>query len=279
MSAMANPVVSKILLGFEMRELRENSSVSREAMAEVLDCDLSKISRIENGKGSLSTLEVKALAELFGLKATKAEQLKALARDSRRRTSYRVADWAQKYAGLEQASSEIRIFENELVHGLFQTEDYTRSVTRAADPTRSASEIDRLVAGRAERQAILDGETPPRIVAVFNEAVIRRVVEGTVRTRVQLTRLLELGDRPNVELHVLPFNAGAHAAMGSSFTLLRLPEPYDVQVAYVEYLFGSDYFDQETQVDACSLRFERLLGAALSTGQTVELIDQVMRKL
>lgn len=276
---MANPVVSKILLGFEMRELRENSSVSREAMAEVLDCDLSKISRIENGKGSLSTLEVKALAELFGLKATKAEQLKALARDSRRRTSYRVADWAQKYAGLEQASSEIRIFENELVHGLFQTEDYTRSVTRAADPTRSASEIDRLVAGRAERQAILDGETPPRIVAVFNEAVIRRVVEGTVRTRVQLTRLLELGDRPNVELHVLPFNAGAHAAMGSSFTLLRLPEPYDVQVAYVEYLFGSDYFDQETQVDACSLRFERLLGAALSTGQTVELIDQVMRKL
>ncbi|WP_052395190.1 helix-turn-helix transcriptional regulator [Kutzneria sp. 744] len=190
MSAMANPVVSKILLGFEMRELRENSSVSREAMAEVLDCDLSKISRIENGKGSLSTLEVKALAELFDLPAKKADQLKALARDSRRRTSYRVADWAQKYAGLEQASSEIRIYENELVHGLFQTEDYSRVVTLAADPTRPAKEVDRLVAGRSERQNLLLEDQPPRLVVVLNEAVIRRVVGGPVVMAAQLERLL-----------------------------------------------------------------------------------------
>ena len=276
---MANPVVSKILLGFEMRELRENSSVSREAMAEVLDCDLSKISRIENGKASLTSLEVKALAELFGLKPAKTEKLKALAKDSRRRASYRVADWAQKYAGLEQASSEIRTFENELVPGLFQTEDYTRAVTRAADPTRPPSEVDRLVAGRAERQAILHEEASPRIVAVLNEPVIRRTIEGTINTRAQLARLLEVAELPTVELHVLPFSAGAHASMGSSFTLLRLPEPYNVQVAYVEYLFGSDYFDQEAQVAACSLTFERLLGAALSTAQTVDLIEQVMRKL
>ena len=276
---MANPVVSKILLGFEMRELRENSSVSREAMAEVLDCDLSKISRIENGKGSLSTLEVKALAELFDLPAKKAEQLKSLARDSRRRTSYRVADWAQKFTGIEQASSEIRSYEHELVPGLFQTEDYTRAVTLAADPTRPAKEVDRLVAGRAERQAILTHEAPPRIVAVINEAVIRRVVGGPAAMREQLSRLQEVSELPTVELHVLPFIAGAHAAMGSSFALLQLPAPYDVPVVYVEYLFGADYFDQEAQVDACSLRFERLLGAALSTVQTVGLIDQVLRDL
>jgi transcriptional regulator with XRE-family HTH domain len=164
MSAMANPVVSKILLGFEMRELRENSSVSREAMAEVLDCDLSKISRIENGKGSLTSLEVKALAELFDLPTRKAEQLKALAKDSRRRASYRVADWAQKYAGMEQASSEIRTYQNELVHGLLQTADYARAVTLAADPTRSAREVDRLVAGRSERQNLLVEDRPPRLV-------------------------------------------------------------------------------------------------------------------
>ena len=279
MSAMANPVVSKILLGFEMRELRENSSVSREAMAEVLDCDLSKISRIENGKGSLTSLEVKALAELFGLKPARAERLKALAKDSRRRASYRVADWAQKFTGIEQASSEIRTFENELVPGLFQTADYTRAVTRAANPTRPATEVDRLVAGRAERQAVLEQESAPRIVAVINEAVVRRTVGGRAATRAQLARLLEVAELPTVELHVLPFLAGPHAAMGSPFTLLRLPEPYDVQVVYVEYLFGADYFDQEAQIVACSLRFERLLGAANSTAQTVDLIDQVMREL
>jgi transcriptional regulator with XRE-family HTH domain len=277
MSAMANPVVSKILLGFEMRELRENSSVSREAMAEVLDCDLSKISRIENGKGSLTSLEVKALAELFDLPTRKAEQLKALAKDSRRRASYRVADWAQKYAGMEQASSEIRTYQNELVHGLLQTADYARAVTLAADPTRSAREVDRLVAGRSERQNLLVEDRPPRLVVVLNEAVIRRVVGGPAIMTTQLERLLELADLPTIELHVLPYVAGAHAAMGSPFTILQLPQPYGVRIAYAENLFGSDYFDQETQVDACSLTFERLLGAALSTAQTAELIDRVMR--
>lgn len=276
---MANPVVSKILLGFEMRELRENSSVSREAMAEVLDCDLSKISRIENGKASLTSLEVKALAELFGLKPARAERLKALARDSRRRSSYRVADWAQKFTGIEQASSEIRSYENELIPGLFQTEDYTRAVTRAADPTRASREVDRLVAGRAERQALLKQEKPPRIVAVVNEAVVRRVVGGIAVMREQLARLLEVAELPTVELHVLPFVAGAHAAMGSSFALLQLPNPYDVRVVYLQNLVGADYLDQEAQIDACSLTFERLLGAALSTAQTVELIEQVMREL
>ena len=276
---MANPVVSKILLGFEMRELRENSSVGREAMAEVLDCDLSKISRIENGKASLTSLEVKALAELFDLKPAKTEKLKALARDSRRRASYRVADWAQKYTGMEQASSEIRFYENELVHGLFQTEDYTRAVTFAADPTRPSREVDRLVAGRAERQSILTQDGPPRIVAVLNEAVIRRVVGGGAIMITQLERLLELAELPTIELHVLPFIAGAHAAMGSSFALLRLPSPYDVRIVYLESLTSADYLDQEEQVTACSLTFERLLGAAFSTAQTVELIDQVRREL
>ncbi|MFC0547392.1 helix-turn-helix domain-containing protein [Kutzneria chonburiensis] len=276
---MANPVVSKILLGFEMRELRENSSVSREAMAEVLDCDLSKISRIENDKGSLTSLEVKALAELFDLPAKKAERLKALAKDSRHRASYRVADWAQKFTGIEQASSEIRSYENELVPGLFQTEDYTRAITRAADPTRPARDVDRLVAGRAERQAVLTQEAPPRIVSVINEAVVRRVVGGSTVMGDQLTRLREIAELPTVELHVLPFIAGAHAAMGSSFVLLQLPDPYDVRIVYLESLTSADYLDQEEQVDACSLTFERLLGAALSTAQTVGLIDQVMREL
>lgn len=276
---MANPVVSKILLGLEMRELRENSSVSREAMAEVLDCDLSKISRIENGKGSLTSLEVKALAELFDLPASKAEQLKALARDSRRRTSYRVADWAQKYAGMEQASSEIRTYQNELVHGLLQTADYARAVTLAADPTRSAREVDRLVAGRTERQNLLTQDRPPRLVSVLNEAVIRRVVGGPAIMAEQLERLLELAALPTIELHVLSYAAGAHAAMGSPFTILQLPQPYAVRIAYAENLFGADYFDQEVQVDACRLTFERLLGAAISTAQTAELIDQVRREL
>jgi hypothetical protein len=105
------------------------------------------------------------------------------------------------------------------------------------------------------------------------------VVGGSDVMREQLDRLLEIADLPTVELHVLPFIAGAHAAMGSSFTLLRLPMPYSVRIAYLQTLVGAEYLDQEVQVDACRLTFERLLGAALSTAQTAELIDQVRREL
>ncbi|MFC0433551.1 DUF5753 domain-containing protein [Kutzneria buriramensis] len=145
-----------------------------------------------------------------------------------------------------------RVGQNELVPGLFQTEDHTRAVTPAADPARPAQEVDRLVAGRTERQGLLEHETPPRIVAVLNEAVIYRVVGGNKVMRAQLARLHEVAELPTVELHVLPSITGAHAAMGSSFALLQLPSPYDVRIVYLESLTSADYLDQEEQVDACS---------------------------
>lgn len=276
---MANPIVSKIQLSLELRRLREQSGVSRERIAEVLDSDLSRVSRLENAKSALRAPELNALLDLLGVSKDARAELEKLARAARGRSTYRVPDWAQKFAGIEQASSELRTYETELVPGLLQTEPYIRAVTLAANPTRAKAEVDRLVAGRLDRQRRLTGDDPPQYWAVINEAVIRRKVGARDVMDEQLQRLLELAEIPTISLHVLPYSAGAHAAMGYSFVLLQLPPPIDTRIVYLEDLLSADYLDQPEQIRAYNLAFERLLGSALGPRQTLELIDEVRRDL
>lgn len=276
---MANPIVSKIQLSLELRRFREQSGVSREKMAEVLDSDLSRVSRLENAKGALRAPELHALLDLLGVPKDARAELEQLARAARGRSTYRVPDWAQKFAGIEQAASELRTYETELVPGLLQAEGYMRAVIQAAEPTRTKAEVDRLVAGRLERQRRLTDDNPPQYWAVLNEAVIRRVVGTKDMMDKQLRRLLELTEIPTISLHVLPYSAGAHASMGSSFVLLQLPPPIDARIVYLEDLHSADYLDQPEQIRGYSLAFERLLGSALGPRQTLELIDEVRRDL
>lgn len=275
MHAMANPVVSKIQLGLELRKLREQTEMPREKIAEVLGSDLSRVSRLENAKGVLQPPELHALLDLFGMPADRRDELEQLAKAARGRAKYRVPDWAQKFTGIEQAASELRTYETELVPGLLQTEAYMREVILAADPMIDDSEVDRLVAGRLARQRRITGNNPLHYSAVINEAVIRRAVGTADVMDEQLRRLLELAETPTVSLYALPFSAGAHAAMGYSFVLLDLPSPIDVRIVYLEDRLSADYLEQPEQIKAYSLTFERLLGSALGPRQTLKLIDEV----
>ncbi|MCP2167305.1 helix-turn-helix domain-containing protein [Goodfellowiella coeruleoviolacea] len=276
---MPNPVVSKIQLGLEIRKLRKAAGATREEVAKALDCDVSKISRLESGKASLRTPEVDSLARHFGMPDEKVEPLRRLAAAARSRSTYRVPDWAQRYAGLEQESTEIRVYETELIPGLLQTEDYVRAIMHAAMPCKSNDEIDRLVAGRMSRQSKLFGDNVPHLVAIINEGAIRRIVGGRAAMKAQLNQLLDFGQLHHVDLHVLSFEAGAHCSMGTSFTLLYLPDPIDVRIAYLEDVLGADYLEEPEEIRTYSLNFERLLGAALTPVKSLQVIDQIQHDL
>lgn len=274
-----SPTVRRLQLGRELRRLREVEGVTREAAAQELECDLSKISKFETGKLSLQAAEVRALLNLYGVTGDDLDRIMALAREARRRTTSRVPDWARTYVGLEAEAAEIKNYEAELVPGLLQTETYTRAVTRAADPTRSPAEVERLVATRNERQARLLDNDAPQLWLVLNEAVIRRQVGGPAVMAEQLNRLLELGRLPSVSLQVLPFTAGAHAAMGTSFIILRLADPPDAQVVYLEDLWSADYVDRPAQVTAYSGVFDRVATAALEADSSASMIEQISGEL
>lgn len=271
---MASPIVSRHQIGRELRRLREGRALQQSDAARLLDCDDTKITKVETGKAALTVGEVRALLGLYQLPEAVWPPLLHLARDARRRTSHRVADYARKYAALEAESAEIRSYHAETIPGLFQTENYARAVTLAWDPELRPDVVEQFVSSRVKRAEILTSDNPPHVWAVLNEGVLRREVGGRGVMDAQLDRLLEIIEMPTVTLRVLPFSAGAHAAMGSSFVLLRLPEPVGLRVVYLEGLTSADYRDQPREVATYSLMFDRLLSASLDTEGSREAIKR-----
>lgn len=275
----ASSTVRRLQLGRELRRLREQAGVSRSAAADELECDLSKMSRLETGKLTLRSAEVRALLVLYSAPADEVERVQRMAREARRRNTQRVPDWARTYVGLEADAAEIKKFEIELVPGILQTEGYIRAVTRAADPTRDPSEVERLVATRKQRQARLSDHDAPLLWVVMNEAVVRRPVGGQAVMTEQIEWLLDVSSRPTVSLQILPFSCGAHAAMGSSFTILRLDDPPDARVVYLEDLWSADYIDRLDRVTAYDTTFDRLCASALDAESTSGLLTGTLATL
>lgn len=276
MSASSSPTVSRLQLGRELRRLREAAHVSREDAAAELECGTSKISKIETGKAALRAGEVKVLLDRYGV--TDRDDVLRLARDARKRSAYRVPDWAKTYVGMEAEAAELRIYETELVHGLLQTADYAREVTRAADPYRSPREVERLVEARLDRQKRLS-ENAWLVWVILNEAVIRRVVGDPEIMRRQLDHLRSLVGDGLMTIQVLPFSAGAHSAMGASFTYLRLMDPPDAATVYLEDLTSADYLDRPAHVANYYEVFGLLTQKALDPDKSVAMIEQVSREL
>ncbi|MDQ4102930.1 MAG: DUF5753 domain-containing protein [Actinomycetota bacterium] len=173
---------------------------------------------------------------------------------------------------MEADAAEIRTYQNELVPGLLQTEDYARVVTQAADPTRDPREVERLVAARVERQQRLRSGDGPLIWAILNEAVIRRQVGDKETIGRQLEHLAALNDDPDITIQVLPFSAGAHPAMGSSFVHLRLADPPDAEIIYLEEMSSADYLGSPAKIAGYLTAFGALAQAALSAAKSSVLI-------
>ncbi len=265
-----SPHVYRLQLGRELRRLREAAGLGRDVAAAELECGVSKISKIETGKATLRPAEVKALLDRYGV--TDRDAVLRLARDARRRSTVRVPDWAKTFVGMEADAAEIRTYETELVPGLLQTEAYARVVTQAADPTRDPREVERLVAARIERQQRLCSEGAPLIWAILNEAVIRRHVGDKEIIGRQLEHLAALNTDPNITIQVLPFTAGAHPAMGSSFVHLRLADPPDGEMIYLEDMTSADYVGNPAKIAGYLAAFGSLALAALDPAASTTLI-------
>ncbi|MCW2941964.1 MAG: helix-turn-helix domain protein [Actinomycetia bacterium] len=274
----------RILLGSQLRRLREQRGVSRQDAGYVIRASESKISRLELGRVSFKERDVADLLSLYGV-ADEAEReaLLGLAREANAPGWWhRYADvlpgWFQTYVGLEEAAGLIRTYELQFVPGLIQSEEYARAVYRLGNADASEDEIEQRVSLRMQRQQRLTGPNPPRVWAVLDEAALRRPIGGTEVMRGQLAYLIEVSKLPNVTVQVMPFKFGGHAAEGGAFTILRFPEPDLPDVVYVETLTGALYLDKRDDVDTYMQAMERLAVDSATPEGTVELIGEILRE-
>jgi len=175
--SVGDPTVLKILLGAQLRRLRDLSGVSRDDAGYHIRASGSKISRLELGRVSFKERDVADLLDLYGVTGEQKDQLLQLTHEANATPwwqKYRevVPDWFQVYVGLEEAAALIRIYEVQFVPGLLQTEDYACGVILLG--YSNPKEIGRRVNLRMARQAVLDRPDPPILTVVLDEALLRR---------------------------------------------------------------------------------------------------------
>jgi transcriptional regulator with XRE-family HTH domain len=270
-----------MLLGAQLRRLREASDISAEKAGYAIRGSRSKISRMETGRVGLKVRDVEDLLTLYGV-VDQPERAKVIALAKRSRepewwTQYNdiLPDWFETYLGLESAATAIRTFEMQFVPGLLQTEGYARAVTMLGHQTASPDEIERRVGLRMGRQDLLAREKPPRIWAVMDEAVLRRPIGGIQVMRAQLRRLAEAARLNHVTLQVVPFERGGHAAASGSFSILRFEEQDLPDVVYIEQLTSALYLDQRTDVEHYLEVVDQLSGEALTPTETIRFIQRL----
>jgi transcriptional regulator with XRE-family HTH domain len=279
------PTVLRMLLGAQLRRLREGRGLSREEAGYEIRGSESKISRMELGRVGFKERDVADLLTLYGV-TDQAERaaLLGLAREANtpgwwHRYGDVLQNWFQSYVGLEAAASLIRTYEIQFIPGLLQTEDYARAVIRLGHESASPAEFERRVRLRMDRQQVVTRPDASRFWAVVDEAALRRPIGGPEVMRAQLESLIEITKQPNVRLQVLPFSAGGHAATGGAFSILRFPDQDLPDVVYVEQLTSALYLDKLEDVDHYAAAMDRLCIEAEPPTATPEILDQALREL
>ncbi|WP_131741691.1 helix-turn-helix domain-containing protein [Actinomadura roseirufa] len=246
----SGPTVLRMLVGAQLRRLREAAGISTEAAGYEIRGSHSKISRMELGRVGFKERDIADLLTLYGVTDPGCrEPVLELAEQANQpgwwqRYGDVVAPWFEPYLGLEQGAVLIRAYEVQSVPDLLQTDDYARALVQARHPEAGIDEVERRVELRAHRRRVLERPDPVRLWAVLDEAVLRRMVGGTETMRAQIAHLAEAAALPHVTVQVLPFTAGGHAGEGGPVSMLRFAEPELPDVVYLEQLAGALYPDR-----------------------------------
>ena len=275
------PTALRILLGGQLRRMREGRGISAQSAAQAIRGSESKISRIELGRNAVREIDVADLLTLYGVtEPGEREQLLTLASQANQPGWwYRYNDilpaWFQAYIGLEEAAESIRVYEAQFIPGLLQTEAYATAVLALGDIM--ADEMERHVLLRKQRQRRFKaGEL--RLWAVVDEETLRRPVGDPRVLREQLGYLLQVCQSHNLVLQVIPRGVGGHAAP-SGFSILRFGDPEMPDIVYVEQLTSALYLDKRLEVDRYLLAMERMSIVATEPRASGQVIKDILDEL
>jgi transcriptional regulator with XRE-family HTH domain len=270
--------VRRRLVGGALRRYRESVGYALEDAARVLECDRSKISRIETGQRGIRPKELRELLAEYGVPASEQLALVAIASRGGQHSWWHpyaevLTDDYLDYVIMESAAAEIMTYEAQLIPDLLQTDEYARAIAAAEPGYLTDQQREDAVAAKAvRRQAVLDGSR--RLGVVLGEGALHQEVGGADVLAGQIGHLAKLsGEFPAVTIQVLPFSAGAHAAAGGgSLAILRFPDAPSLGVVYLEALSGGVYLESQEEVARYVRAFALLRAAALSPAESARLL-------
>jgi transcriptional regulator with XRE-family HTH domain len=274
----------RIVLGTQLRRLREAAGISRSDAGYVIRASDSKVSRLELGRVAFKERDVADLLTMYGISdPEEREQFLAMVRRANepgwwRRFTDVIPSWFQEFVGLEESASRIHTYELQFVPGLLQTEAYVRAVLTRGRPDYAPPDTEKRIKLRMQRQRLITGPNPPRYWAVVDESVLHRPIGGRRVLREQLEFLLDQTKQPHITIQIVPTQLSGYAAEGP-FQLLRFAEPELPDVVYVEHIGGAVYLDSPEEIELYARTLDRLAIDAETPDRSRQLMAKTLTEL
>ncbi|MEV6873844.1 helix-turn-helix transcriptional regulator [Amycolatopsis sp. NPDC051128] len=257
------PTARRMILGSQLRRLREEAGITRQQAGYNIRGSESKISRLELGRVGFKERDVTDLLTMYGVDdPTERQTFLDMVKQSNepgwwRRFGDTMPNWFTDLVGLEEAAARIQIWEPLYVSGLLQIEPYARAIFSHGRPEMADERVDQLVALRMRRQKMFSRPDAPRVWMVLDESVLHRPIGGMKVLKQQIEYLLEMSALPHVSVQVLPYTRSGLSAE-HAFSLLRFGEPELPNIAYVEYLTGAHYIEKREEIEKYSRALDML---------------------
>jgi transcriptional regulator with XRE-family HTH domain len=254
--------------GAELRHYRKVAGLTQDELGELINYTGSMVGQVETARRAPMLAFAEACDRVLGTGGALA-RLWSLVN--------RYPAQAPEVGALEASAVSIRSMEPSSVPGLLQTPEYARALLKVRMYRSTPEHLDQAVADLMTRQSILDPPNPPLCWFVVGEAALRCLVGGRELMRDQLAALLTAAERPDIAIQVMPYDAGAHAVLDGSLTLLTFTEGSDV--GHTSSHAGTALIEAPDEVAACSHGYAMAIATALSPHQSADFIRTVMQDL
>ncbi|MFD0851164.1 helix-turn-helix domain-containing protein [Actinomadura adrarensis] len=251
-------------IAVELRRQRELHGLSVTQLATRLHVDRSTVSRYEHGHRKLDFGVARLLDQIWDLNGL-------LARLVRFASVTDHGDWFTGLIDFEKDASMHRVWETLVVPGLLQTPDYARALIAIGK-----ADLEFTLEQRLSRQAtVFEQSPPPRISVILNWVALEQPVGSRDVMKGQLAHLLELGERPQVDIRVMEKEAGEHMGLDGSFRLLAVG---DRDMAFSSSPERGRLVLEPPDVREYAVRYDQISNMAAPTGASRRLIEQAMEQ-
>jgi transcriptional regulator with XRE-family HTH domain len=265
------PFVHKIVAGRRLELLRVAHGMTQEQVAGECGWSQTKVVNIEQGAIRVQPAD---LAKLFdALQPDEDDRRRITDHVEAGRASIPKDDFRWKFKGdglrkvvdMERSAAVRWSHSSMFVPGLVQTEEYMRHHFQAFRPALDQAEIARLTSLRLQRQQVLDNPDQ-RFVFSIDEAALSRMGNMSGATD-QLLHLLEVNERPNVELLFVPFTHGYYHGQEVQYSIFRYDADPTIHLVYVESSDGREVLSDPKRVDGFVALWDEQCGAGLKADE------------
>ncbi|OLZ70228.1 transcriptional regulator [Streptomyces amritsarensis] len=270
-------------LGAELRKLRERAGMTAAEAATAIGTSSGQLSNVESARFGVSPDRVRAMARVYSVCDPQlVDALAAMAAD-------RTNGWWDQYrevlppslldlAELEHHALTLRAACTAHVPGLLQTADHAREVFRQVVPELTPPEVEHRVSHRIKRQDVLYRSDPIPYTAIIHEAALRMQFGGRAVVKGQLAHLMEMGQRSQVRILVIPFDAGSFPGAGQSIYYAHGPVP-QLDTVHLDQSHGPALVDAEARLDGYRLLLDHMETMALGREESSQFIHSILRTL